>query len=163
VSADQLELFPMTPEDLLALIPPDALMAIVTLAKQPTEEERKLTELERLAVELMEEHGLLPRWQFRWSHTYRLAGSCQYLATRRSPGRTIAISQPYALVNDREFFRETMLHEIAHVLVGPGHWHDAVWKETARRIGSTGERCVAPNAVRPIRELAWLTRRRKRG
>ena len=31
--------------------------------------------------------------------------------------------------------RDTLLHEIAHAIVGPGHGHDAVWQTAARRIG----------------------------
>lgn len=34
---------------------------------------------------------------------------------------------------------QTIRHEIAHVLVGPGHHHDYMWKRTARSIGYKGE------------------------
>ena len=35
---------------------------------------------------------------------------------------------------------ESLLHEIAHALVGRKHNHDAEWKAKAREIGCTGER-----------------------
>ena len=37
--------------------------------------------------------------------------------------------------------RDTILHEIAHALVGPGHGHDAVWKRKCREVGARPERC----------------------
>ena len=37
--------------------------------------------------------------------------------------------------------RDTILHEIAHALAGPKHNHDKVWREKARAIGCTAERC----------------------
>lgn len=35
---------------------------------------------------------------------------------------------------------ETILHEIAHAMVGPGHGHDAVWLRQYREIGGKGGR-----------------------
>lgn len=46
--------------------------------------------------------------------------------------------------------RETMLHEIAHALVGGGHGHDAVWKAKALSIGSNGNRCADIEVEGPI-------------
>jgi len=37
-------------------------------------------------------------------------------------------------------FRDTVLHEIAHLLT-PGMRHNAIWQSVARRIGGTAERC----------------------
>ena len=36
---------------------------------------------------------------------------------------------------------DTLLHEIAHAIVGVRHQHDAVWRAKAREIGCTAERC----------------------
>ena len=38
--------------------------------------------------------------------------------------------------------RDTLLHELAHAIVGPGHAHDAAWQTTARRIGCTAKHCT---------------------
>ncbi len=43
---------------------------------------------------------------------------------------------------------DTILHEIAHALVGPQHGHDAVWRAKAREIGCSGERCVSSDSAR---------------
>jgi hypothetical protein len=50
-----------------------------------------------------------------------------------------------ALHDEREV-RDTILHEIAHALVGPSHGHDAVWRRQALAIGSSGQRCVSSDA-----------------
>jgi predicted SprT family Zn-dependent metalloprotease len=42
---------------------------------------------------------------------------------------------------DEKKIRNTILHEMAHALVGPEHNHDEVWKKMAIKIGSDGKRC----------------------
>jgi predicted SprT family Zn-dependent metalloprotease len=37
--------------------------------------------------------------------------------------------------------RDTILHEIAHALVGHGHGHDTVWKRKCVEIGARPQRC----------------------
>jgi hypothetical protein len=49
---------------------------------------------------------------------------------------------------------DTILHEIAHALVGARHGHDRVWRATALRIGCSGTRCVPEEAPRV--EGAWI-------
>lgn len=41
-----------------------------------------------------------------------------------------------------EEIRDTLLHEIAHALVGPNHGHDEVWRAMAVSIGAKGTRCA---------------------
>ena len=40
---------------------------------------------------------------------------------------------------DEKQIRNTILHEMAHALVGPEHNHDAVWKKMAIKIGCDGK------------------------
>jgi predicted SprT family Zn-dependent metalloprotease len=54
--------------------------------------------------------------------------------------RRIQLSLHFVLLNDDEAIRDTLLHEIAHALVGPGHGHDTVWKRKCREIGAKPER-----------------------
>jgi predicted SprT family Zn-dependent metalloprotease len=111
-----------------------------------------IAEAQAIAEQLMAEHGLLPRWKFHWNDNYREIGCCRWLSTRRYRGPSISLSRPVIEVNDRAFLVETILHEIAHALAGPRHKHDAIWREIARRIGCTGDRCSRP-MVHPTRAL----------
>lgn len=38
---------------------------------------------------------------------------------------------------------DTIRHEIAHALVGPGHGHDGFWKRMAENCGATPEACAS--------------------
>ena len=89
----------------------------------------------RLARELMAEHGL-SGWTFRFDRARRRAGLCRY------DRREISLSGPLTALYDDADVREVVLHEIAHALAGARHGHDAVWRATARAIGSTGRRVV---------------------
>ena len=55
--------------------------------------------------------------------------------------RTIELSVFLVDRNGPEEVRDTILHEIAHALVGPGHGHDAVWKRQCIEIGARPVRC----------------------
>ena len=46
---------------------------------------------------------------------------------------------------ERAEITDTLLHEIAHAIVGVRHQHDAVWRTKAREIGCTAERWHAVN------------------
>lgn len=98
-----------------------------------------------MAEELVREHGLRG-WRVEFDSAKRRAGVCRF------HHRVIGLSAPITRVHSEEEVRDTVLHEIAHALVGPRHGHDPVWQEAARRIGSSGRRCVdsgAPAVVGP--------------
>ena len=100
-----------------------------------------------LAASLMKVHGL-DGWSVRLDHARRRAGQCDYRK------REISLSRHYVRHADRAHIRDTILHEIAHALVGPRHGHDAVWRRKAREIGCTANRCHTLNfATEP-----WLMR-----
>ncbi|MBM6400249.1 SprT-like domain-containing protein [Phycicoccus sonneratiae] len=90
---------------------------------------------------LMREHGL-DGWTLVADRAKTRAGVCRFAR------RQIGISGPLTALHSEEDVRDTVLHEIAHALVGPEHGHDAVWRATAVRIGCTGERCVPADAPR---------------
>jgi predicted SprT family Zn-dependent metalloprotease len=93
----------------------------------------------------MDEHGLHD-WTFGFDRARVRAGACHFADRRVTLSRALAAAQGEAEV------RETVLHEIAHALVGPGHGHDTVWRARARAIGASGERCyVADEPVVPGR------------
>lgn len=89
-----------------------------------------------MARSLMVEHGL-SGWTFKWDGAKRRAGQCNYTK------RTISLSRPLTALHDESKVRDTVLHEIAHALVGAGNGHNGVWRRKAIEIGSDGKRCFA--------------------
>lgn len=120
-------------------VPYECLILVGDIDRQ--REERMETILE-LALGLIHEHGL-NEWRFEFDHSTRRAGCCNCRDKR------ISISFDLARNAADEDIRDTLLHEIAHALVGNKHHHDAVWKAKAREIGCSGERCHRLRFVRP--------------
>ena len=98
-----------------------------------------MQQVEDHAAQLLERHlntgAPATRWRFRFETATGRAGICRYTT------RTISLSVSYVLRAPWDDIRDTLLHEIAHAIVGPGHGHDAAWKTAARRIGCTAKRC----------------------
>lgn len=85
---------------------------------------------ESIAKDLIKTHLGRGFWKFEWSHTHnRNRGMCYYSERR------ITFNATYIDIAEEEEFRQTILHEIAHALVGVGYGHGPVWKRAARRIG----------------------------
>lgn len=100
----------------------------------------ELEEVRILAERLMDEHGLL-KWKFKFTNAVRQYGHCAYRT------KTIAISRNLALLNGIDRTKNTILHEIAHALAGPGTGHGPLWKVTALNIGCDGNRCYDSTTV----------------
>jgi hypothetical protein len=49
--------------------------------------------------------------------------------------KRIIVSIPHLASRSEAEYKDTLLHEIAHALVGPGHGHNQVWVDKAREIG----------------------------
>lgn len=94
-----------------------------------------------LARTLMNEHGLT-NWTFQYDRSKRRFGVC------RHSSRTIGLSAVLVELNDEERVRNTILHEIAHAVVGASHGHDRVWRAKAIEIGCDGKRCYDADAVK---------------
>jgi predicted SprT family Zn-dependent metalloprotease len=94
---------------------------------------RRIESIQNQALGLMARHGL-HGWRFKFDHSTRRAGCCSYY------NRTISISFDLAGTGSDADIRDTILHEIAHALVGKRHNHDDVWKAMAKAIGCNGER-----------------------
>ena len=102
--------------------------------------------IEQMAEELLSLHGLTD-WSFRLDHARQRCGSCNYR------DREISVSRHFAKLNDETEIRNTLLHEIAHALVGPNNAHNAKWQTVAKRIGARPE-ATNPNAEMPAPK--WL-------
>lgn len=94
------------------------------------------SQTQSLAHELMELHGLL---QAGWS--FRLDRAKRYSGITAVELKEIRISGPMATTVEASAVRETILHEIAHALVGncEKDEHGPIWLAKALEIGSTGE------------------------
>lgn len=88
---------------------------------------------------LLREHGLSD-WTIRLDRAKTRAGVCRFAR------REIGLSAPLTRLHSEAEVLDTILHEIAHALVGPQHGHDAVWRAKAREIGCSGSRCVSADS-----------------
>lgn len=103
-----------------------------------------LSEIEALALELMTEHGLIQKgWTLRFDNSKRRAGLC---CEDRLNGNYISLSKVLLPLHTNESVKNTILHEIAHALVGCKHGHNRVWVKKAKEIGCNGKRCYNNNA-----------------
>ena len=90
------------------------------------------TDMAHTARSTMDAHGL-QEWQFRFDGGKNRFGQCNYST------KTISMSRALVEVNTPDRCMNTLLHEIAHALVGRSHGHDRVWQIKARAIGCDGK------------------------
>jgi hypothetical protein len=98
-----------------------------------TPQTSKLEGTRSVAVALLREHGLSD-WKFRFDKARARIGYCN------STHKTISLSEPLTLLASDETIRDTLLHEIAHALVGAENQHNHVWRTKAIAIGCSGNR-----------------------
>ena len=114
---------------------------LLELVERSTSGECSLAETEALANALIKRHkansGLGKNWRFGFDLAPSRAGVCKY------DERRIDLSVSFCLGARRTEIIDTILHEIAHAIVGKAHNHDAIWTAKAREIGCTGERTHA--------------------
>lgn len=102
----------------------------------------KLIDAMALANHLMEEHHLLvDGWRFEFDNARRRFGLTSFQS------KTISLSQFLTAVNSYEKVKNTILHEIAHALVGKGVGHSSEWRATAFSIGCDGKRCYGSETI----------------
>ena len=96
----------------------------------------ELSGVRLLADRLLNEHELFEKgWSFSFDRAKRRAGSCKFSK------KEITLARAYAEQEDFKEIKNTILHEIAHALVGPRHGHNEIWKQKALEIGCDAERC----------------------
>jgi predicted SprT family Zn-dependent metalloprotease len=105
-----------------------------------------LAETGYLAISLMEEHGLNNLgWRFEFDNAKRRFGCCNYTQKR------ITLSKHLVVLNEIKDVKDTILHEIAHALVGRNHGHNHVWMAKAKEIGCNGKRCYDSKVVTTVK------------
>ena len=114
----------------------------------------ELEAIKRLAEKLMTEHNLTG-WSFQFDNGSKRAGCCNYKK------RVISLAYEYARYVSAKDIKNTILHEIAHALVGSRHSHNAIWKAKAIEIGCSGERChevqfTPPKYIMKCQNNCWV-------
>lgn len=71
-------------------------------------------------------------WSFAFDRATRRAGLCDFGRKR------ISVSRHLAERFDDDAIHQTLLHEVAHALAGPGTGHGAEWRRIARDLGYVG-------------------------
>jgi predicted SprT family Zn-dependent metalloprotease len=95
-----------------------------------------------LANQLFKEHGLEERgWSFDLDQTKQQVGVCNHHTKK------IGFSLYYLEKSSDAEIRDTILHEIAHALVGSNHGHDATWRAKCIEIGARPKRLAGEDAV----------------
>ena len=108
--------------------------SLLRIKKQTIQPKITLQEIEDFAYKKLVEHELL-EWNFGFDLAQNRGGVCRFAR------KEITLSVTYCLKASREEVLDTVLHEIAHAMVGPGHHHDDVWKKAAFKIGCKGDVC----------------------
>lgn len=116
----------------------------------------ELAKAESLCKDLMRKHGV-GHFAFEWMRSGRTFGRCRYLGNGGNGG-IILLSRTLVALNNEEHVLDTILHEIAHAKVGPGHAHGPIWKRMARLLGAHPERSFGKDVVAPPRRpYVWAS------
>lgn len=113
------------------------------------------TEARILSDLYLEEHGLL---QQGWrtvidSRPKRRLGQCRYSR------KEIGLTKVYCLMNPENQIEQTILHEVAHALLGPGNGHSKRWKYTFVNIGGKwkyARSCNDANMPTVQKKVNWV-------
>lgn len=85
----------------------------------------------------------LEGWTVAWSDEVAFFGRTSHQR------KMLILSRPWAEVRPPALSRTTVLHEVAHVLAGPGVGHGPLWVREARRLGIAGNQCSPAGPYRP--------------
>ena len=95
-----------------------------------------------IAGQLFEQHGLTSRgWRLEFRNYADRLGCCC------SKHSTIALNAYYVEHNEEAMVIDTLLHEIAHALVGSCLAHGPEWKAMAMRLGCFPRACSQTDVV----------------
>lgn len=126
-----------------------------TLTREPQTPAEVLELAEHIANEMLDvvtDQLGLPRFTFEWrepdpdisdGHLY-IRGMCDFERC------VIAVAPEVPIVDGPRGFHETMIHEIAHLIVGPAHDHCEHWAQVVVILGGTPEVEGYADAAPPI-------------
>ena len=87
-----------------------------------------------LARSEMDKNGLFD-WKLDLDDAKVRAGGCFFKEKK------ISFSRNFVKNSNESVIYDTILHEIAHALVGPKHGHNIIWKNMAKKLGCSAKRC----------------------
>ena len=94
-------------------------------------DKERLELVEKMALELMYKHNVSD-YKFKFGYGWTYKGKCT--------SKTIIIQYNFALRNNLSEIKNTILHEIAHAIVGVDEWHRFKWQLKAKELGVTYKR-----------------------
>lgn len=98
----------------------------------------KLNQTQALAHQLMMKHGLTQDgWRFEFSTSKRRVAVCKFKEKKIEYSMYCIGKTPLSEI------RDTILHEIAHALVGFEAGHNHVWKQKCIKIGARPQRLAS--------------------
>lgn len=101
-----------------------------------------MTQTQMEANALLRTHGLADKgWRFVWDNARRRGGQCMHSA------RTISMSRHLVPMWEDAQVKQTLIHEVAHALVGPGNGHGPVWRAKMRELGAPADRTHSNQTV----------------
>lgn len=101
-----------------------------------------ISKAQMMARDLLRHFGLLQTgWTFSFDRAVWRLGVCKYSR------REISLSKKLVEINSEDSVLDTILHEIAHALVGKGWGHSQTWKKKAVEIGCDGKRTAGDNHI----------------
>ena len=94
-----------------------------------------LKDIENIVDELFKKHKIYELgWVFKWDNAQRRYGCCHFDSKR------ITLSKHLNVRRKEKNIKNTILHEIAHILAGYENGHNEVWQKIAKKIGCSANR-----------------------
>lgn len=105
-----------------------------------------LNEAERMARELMTQHGI-GRVPFAFDNGKRRLGATHFMRVGDTAVPTkVTLSRHYVALLPESEVRDVILHEVAHVLAGRNANHNAHFMAMCVKVGAKPARCATPSA-----------------
>ena len=108
-----------------------------------------LEQAREIAEALLRQYQLTYKgWNYGYNNNKRRLGVCKYHEKR------IELCRYYTLNNPDSCVIDTIRHEIAHALVGPGNHHNGIWQSKAIELGASPKPCKTIVAHVPVKWIA---------